>query len=185
MGVPLEEMDAVFGEGEFVPQNRQERGLIFFQRKDLTTSPSALPLCRVPIPIGCQLALADDTILQREDGSVDSFTATTGAHIAPLGVTRNRNSRGWMVSRQWRKKNYVQSSDHPLRQGARTQLVKMLYELYGHSFAVSAPCAVISQYQGLTMRGWCELLTSFLPTSLGTHLPSSRLTMIGCTSIQL
>jgi hypothetical protein len=30
MGVPLEEMDAVFGEGEFVPQTRQERGLIFF-----------------------------------------------------------------------------------------------------------------------------------------------------------
>lgn len=54
MGVPLEEMDAVFGEGESISQNQQEQRLIFFQRKDLTTSLSVLLLCRVPIPIGCQ-----------------------------------------------------------------------------------------------------------------------------------
>jgi len=116
MGVPLEEMDAVFGEGEFVSQIQQEGGLINFQRKDLTTSPSVLPLCRVLVPIGCQSALADgpkSTILLREDGLVDSFIATTGAHIVLLGTTRNRNSRGWMVSRQRRRRVCVQTSDHP------------------------------------------------------------------------
>lgn len=29
MGVPLEEMDAVFGEGKFIPQNQHERSLIY------------------------------------------------------------------------------------------------------------------------------------------------------------
>ena len=167
MGVPLEDMDAVFGEGESVPQNLLEQGLIVPQRKDLITSLSALPLCRASILTGCRLILVGDqrqTILQRGDGLAGPFTAMTGVHTALLVTMRNRNSRGWMVSRQWRR-NYTQSNGHPPRQGGWTQAV-MLHESFGFlSTMYPRRVLFVSQHQGR----WCRSPPFFL---LLLHVPT-------------